>query len=468
MPNTPDEWLPILAARLDYRYARVEKLRRYATGDADLPEMGKNLRASWVAFQRKARTDYGGLAVGSLADRLRLQSIMVGGQANSPESVQARRIWRDNRMDVQLADVIEDYLTCGIGYLVAGADGTEAQITREMPEQFYAATNPLRPWKARAAIKVWRDPDAGADYALVWAVGLRQMYKRSSFLLTGDDSTKVLRNVASGGWLLDGPSEAYLGDPPVVILERKGSKGLFEPHLDVIDRINLGKLQRLVIAAMQAFRQRAVKGDLPDKDPDGNDIDWAKILEPAPGAMWELPEGIDIWESQATDIRPLLDGEKEDQRTFAAVTRTPLSAFTPDGANQSATGATNAAAEQIAQARNEIARIVPGLQVILVYGLRIEGFALEEETLEVQFENPAIIGDAEKYAAAQAAKTAGMSWDSIARTILGWSPDLISQDSLARSQEQLMALTLVQASAPAPAQQMPQPQPVDGNVPANA
>jgi len=268
-------------------------------------------------------------------------------------------------------------------------------------------------------------------------------------------SDRQLRAVNGGGWVPDGDPELYDGAPPVVVFERKSGKGLFEPHMDVIDRINLGKLQRLVIAAMLAFRQRALKAadgspGLPDKDADGNDIDYTKVFESSPGALWELPQGIDIWESQTTDITPLLAAEMADARDFAAVTRTPLSAFTPDGANQSATGATNSAAEQISQAKNDIARLIPGLEVLNVYALRIEGVDLGDLTVEVEFENPAIVSMSEKYAAAAQAKAAGMTWDSIARTILGWSPDQIAQDSLARSEEQLSAMTLIQASgAPA-------------------
>ena len=451
MLTTPDEWLPILAARLDYRYPRIALLRGYGNGNAPLPEMGKNLRASWLAFQAKARTNYGGLCVGSLADRLRLLSILIGDDAESPASKQARRIWRDNRMDVQLADFVDDYLTCGIGYLAEGSEDGRAAITREIPEQFIAAVDPLHPWKARAALKVWRDPDEGFDYAMVWVHGERQRYSRSSFVPGYDSTITILRMVACGGWEKDGDPELYDGDPPVVVFERKGGQGLFEPHIDVIDRINLGKLQRLVIAAMQAFRQRALKktgpgGAATATDQDGNDVDLAVMFEPAPGALWDLPEGIDIWESQQTDIRPLLEGEKADARDFAAVTRTPLSAFTPDGANQSATGSTNQASEQIAQARNEITRLTPGLAVALVYALRIEGVDLGDETVEVVFENPAIVSMSEKYAAAAQAKASGMTWDSIARTILGWSPDQVAQDSAARTEEQLSAMTLVQAS----------------------
>lgn len=465
---TPDEWLALLAGRLDYRYPTTARLRRYANGDADLPEMGKNLRASWLAFQAKSRTDYGGLCVGSLADRLRLLSITVGEQAESPASVSARRVWRDNRMDVELSRMIKDYLTTSIGYLVVGDDAGSAVITREVPEQFYAAVDPLRPWKARAALKVWRDPDVGYDFALVWVDGARQKYARLSYVSSLLADNKTLRVVASGGWEPLGEPELYDGAPPVVILERDQGLGLFQPHIDVIDRINLGKLQRLVTTAMQAFRQRALKstadkngnGGLPDKDLDGHDIDYTKVLEPAPGALWELPVGIDVWESPGTDIRPLLEGEKADARDFAAVTRTPLSAFTPDGANQTAAGANNSAAEQISQARTEIANLIPGIQVALVYALRIEGVDLVDQNVEVKFENPAIVSMAEQYAAAKQAKDAGMTWDSIARTILGWSPDQIAQDSLARSEEQLSAMTLINASGGVPPQQQQAPQPM--------
>lgn len=455
MASTPNDWLPILAARLDARYPRVARLRRYANGDADLPEMGPNLRASWVAFQRKSLRNYGGLACASMGDRLRLQSVAIGKDADSPESVAIRRILRDNRFDVQIADAINDYLVTSIGYLVAGADDGSAVITREIPEQFYAATDPLRPWKARAALKVWRDLDAGADYALVWATGQRQRYTRPSYVSSQLGVTGPLRAVNGGGWVPDGEPEVYDGPPPIVVLERKDGQGLFEPHMGLIDGIHLGKLQRLVITAMQAFRQRGLRAadgspGLPDKDEAGNDIDYTKMFESAPGALWELPIGIDIWESEQTDIRPLLEGEQADTRDFAALTRTPLSAFTPDGANQSATGATNSAAEQISQARNEIARLTPGLEVLMVYALRIEGVDLGDLTVEVEFENPAIVSMSEQYSAAAQAKVAGISLESIQRQILGWSPDQIAQDSLARSEEQLSAMTLIQASgAPA-------------------
>lgn len=439
MASTPEEWLPILAKRLEARMPKIQLLRGYADGDAPMPEMGKNVRASWVAFQKKARTNYGGLCVDSLANRMVVNGIRIGESEDSPALAAARRILRDNRWDVQVSDALRDYLITSIGYLLVGVEDGKAVITRELPEQSIAAVDPLRPWKARAYLKVWRDPDDGNDYALVVVRGSRQKFARKSMF-----EGKPLSSVTSG-WELYGEPEVFDGDPPVVVLERPGGKGLFEPHTDVIDRINLGKLQRLVVTAMQAFRQRAMKGGLPTEDDDGNDIDWARILEPAPGAMWDLPEGVDVWESEQTDIRPLLEGEKADARDFAAVTRTPISVFIPEGANQSAEGAAAAKEGQVFQAKDEISRVSAGLAVAVVYALRAENIDLGSDTVQVMFEPPEHVSISEKYAAATAAKGAGVSRRAILRDILGMSPDQIAQDEADLAAEQLASFTLTGA-----------------------
>lgn len=449
MATTPDEWLPILTKRLDDAYPRIKACRDYANGRAPLPEMGANTRASWLAFQRKARTNYGGLCIQSLSDRMQVNGVVVGGDATSEASARARLVWRDNRMDVQFADAKVDALTTGRGFLVVGlgADG-RAVVTREAPEQFYAATDPIVPWRARAAVKIWRDRDAGVDFARVWVPGATRRFTRPSTV----DEVLVRRN--QGGWVADGPVEEFDGPAPVIVLDREGSEGLIEQHHDLIDRINLGKLNRLVIVAMQAFRQRALRqkegAPLPETDEAGTPIDYAKVFEPAPGAMWELPEGIDIWESQTTDLLPILEGEKADARDFAAVTRTPISVFIPDGANQSAEGAANATAGQVAQAGNEIRRMKPALEGALVLALRAEGVEFEDATVEVSFAPAAYVSVAERYAAAAQAKAAGEPWKSIARNILGYSPEQIAQADADLAEEQLATATLLAPPAPAP------------------
>lgn len=446
MAQTPQEWLPILAKRMDERAPLIAKRRRYADGNADLPEMSQNVRASWEAFQKKSRTNYGGLAAESLANRVQVQTVTVGDGSDVAATEVARRVWRDNRMVVQVADATWDAIVTGVGYLTLGVDEGGAVLSREDPGQFIAAPDPVRPWRARAALKVWRDDDEGTDYALVWVPGARQVFTRPSSV-----NGLVLRG-AQGSWV-PGEVVAYAGQVPVAILEGRDPRGVIEPHYDVLDRINLGKLQRLVTTAMQAFRQRALKmpegmAGLKAEDESGNQIDPEEMFSPSPGAIWDLPDGIDIWESQGTDIRPLLEGEKEDARTYAAVTQTPVSVFVPDGANQTAEGASQATDGQKAKAKDYIARFKPALASLMVRALAVEGVDVGAQTVEVLFESPEHVSMTEKYAAAAQAKAAGVSLKAIQRNILSMSPEQIAQDAADRAEEQLAAATLVAAVTP--------------------
>lgn len=439
MATTPTEWLPVLAKRLDARQTRIAKNRSYSNGHAPLPEMGKNTKATWKAFQKKARTNYGGLACESLGGRMVPNGVRVGTSTTSPSVLAARRVWRDNRLDVVFGDAISNMLTTSVGYLVTGVRDGDPIITSEMPEQVITAPDPTQPWRARAALKAWRDPDAGKDYALVWVPGQRQLFARDSKNASG---TPI--GLVAGEWAAAADPETYAGGVPVYVLENKDSVAEFEPHIDVIDRINLGKLQRLVVTAMQAFKQRAMKGGLPTQDEDGNDIDWAKILDPAPGALWDLPEGIDVWESEQTDIRPLLEGEKADARDFAGVIRTPISVFIPSGENQSAEGAANAKEGEIQKAKNRIARVTAPMAASLLEALRILGVD-DGETVEVLWMPPEHVSFTEKTQAAAQAKAAGMSARWIKQNIMGMSPDEIAQDESDAATDQLLAATLIGA-----------------------
>lgn len=441
MATTPAEWLPILAKRLDARQKRIARNRSYANGHAPLPEMGKNTKATWAAFQKKARTNYGGLTCESLGGRMVPNGVRVGASMTSPGVLAARRVWRDNRLDVVFADAISNMLTTSVGYLITGVRNGAPIITSEMPEQVITAPDPTQPWRARAALKAWRDPDTGLDHALVWLPGIRQQFVRKS---TNDNGTPQPL-VDGGDWTELGAAETYAGGVPVFVLENKDSVAEFEPHTDVIDRANLGKLQRLVVTAMQAFKQRAMKGGLPAEDEDGNSIDWAKILEPAPGALWDLPEGIDVWESEQTDIRPLLEGEKADARDFAGVTRTPISVFIPSGENQSAEGAANAKEGEIQKAKDRISRATAPMEGSILDALRALGID-DGETVELLWLPPEHVSFTEKTLAAKQAKDAGMSARWIKQNIMGMSPDEIAQDEADAATDQLLAATLIGAA----------------------
>lgn len=438
MATTPEEWLPILAKRMDARAPRVAELRRYASGDAPMPEMGANTKASWVAFQRKARTNYAGLACQSLAGRIVPTGVSVGTNQSNPAVVELRRVWRDNRLSIVFADAIRNMLSVRVGYLIVGVRDGEPVITSEPPEKVITAPDPTQPWRARAALRAWRDNDDEKDYAYVWVPGIRQRFQRAVKTDTG-----TIRDMVTGGWEPAGEPEFYDGPVPVFAMENEDGVAEFEPHIDVIDRINLGKLQRLVVTAHQAFKARALKG-LPESDEDGNDIDWGKRLDFAPGALIDLPDDVDVWESEAVDIRPLLEGEKTDARDFAAVMRTPIDVFIPEGQNQSAAGAANAHKGEIQKAKDRINRAGAPIEGSLLAALRVLDIETEE-TVKVTFESPEHVSLTEKAAAAVAAKGAGKSQRWIDEHIWNMSPDEINREETDRATEQLQLMALTGA-----------------------
>jgi hypothetical protein len=431
---------------MDLNSPRVKLLKSYRDGNAPLPEAGQNVRESWQRFQREARTNWGQLILDAVTDRIVPKGITVAGDSQSEVALQARRIWRDNRMDSVFQTWLRDGLAFRQSYLTCwpGDDG-RAVITADSPESMWAACDPLQPWRVRAALRCWRDIDASMDFAVVWSEMGWQRFMRPS-MYRNDTGHTVLVTLVQGKWYPDTEFVETGQTPPVVVFNNPSGAGEYEPHTDVINRINNGILRRLVIEAMQAFRQRALKaadgsGGLPRKDENGNDIDWGKIFEPAPGALWDLPPGLDLWESQSTDIQPLLLASKDDVRQLSAVTRTPLPMLMPDNANTSAAGATSAEAGYISKCASRLAEAKVGGEAILVKALETEGVdGLNDLTVELLFEPVERVTLTEKYQAMQMGRAAGQPVQALEADVLGLSPDQIRQNDIRRASEAMNSM----------------------------
>jgi hypothetical protein len=96
--------------------------------------------------------------------------------------------------------------------------------------------------------------------------------------------------------------------------------GEYEPHTDVLDRINHEILNRMTIATHQAFRQRAIKG-LPKvyDEETSQEIDYAGLFTAHPAAVWQLPAvGGDVGVRRQLDLQPILDAVKDDVKHLSA------------------------------------------------------------------------------------------------------------------------------------------------------
>jgi hypothetical protein len=241
------------------------------------------------------------------------------------------------------------------------------------------------------------------------------------------------------------------GVPVVPFVNRLGL-GEYEPHLDLLDRINNMIGDRLWVSKFQVFRQRALRikeggQPLPDVDPDtGEKIDYDDLFEADPGAMWELPAGVDIWESQQTDMTPILTSVRDDVREFSAVTRTPLSMFSPQGADTSAAGAENLSDGLVFKGEDRTARLTPSvartMQLALAYAGEVE---LARRPLGVTWAPVRRTTLTERAQAATAGKASGVPQEAIYSELWQFTPEQV-----ARMQRQRGSDLFFQAQTPAP------------------
>ncbi len=370
-PGSPGWWMRRMFFMLgnQKRQQRLKMLRAYRLGDPPAPSGAEAAREAYDAFVKKARLNLAELVVSALADRIQPVGIQTGQDDDETGDEEAGAMWRRAGMDVESADVHDMVLTYGEAYVIVGPrdEMTGAPIvTAEDPRFIVGDPDPARPRFLRAALKVVYDDTLEEDRAYLYLPGriLVARNSRTQKTATGlpageprpvrlhrDPRTRERDETRAG--------EVPSGRMPVVRFTNKDEMGEFEAHVDTLDRVNHQILQTMVIATMQAFRVRAVK-NLPSKDPEtGKQIDYSDLLSLDPGSVWQLPADVDLWESETTDLRPLLEAIKDDLERLAASTKTPLHMLAAGGVNQSAEGAQLQREGLVFKAEDRIARLRP-------------------------------------------------------------------------------------------------------------
>jgi hypothetical protein len=456
---------PALSANVrDSRKARMGRrdwmdlLWSYNVGEAPLPRVSQRHREATREFLRLARANYGMLSVEALLDRVTLAGIDTGGANDTTGDELARGIHAAN--GAWLQDTLGFTFALGAGFAFVGpGDGPgTALITAEDPRQVIAAMDPVRPLVARAALKTYRDDDAGQDVAHLFlpAGGGRGDRVRVA-VRTGGAGVNPARFMPSS-WEWDDARSGDLGvqgfGVPVVPFTNRLGLGEYEPHLDLLDRINNMIADRLWTSKFQVFRQRALRlkeggAPLPDTDPDtGQKIDYDELFEADPGAMWELPPGMDIWESQQTDITPMLTSVRDDVREFSAVTRTPLSMFSPEGADQSAAGAENLSDGLVFKGEDRTARLTPPVARVFQLALAYAGEVDRARgPLGVTWAPVRRTTLTERAQAASAGKASDVPWESVMGELWQFTPEQVARMQAQRGADLFFATP---ATPPAP------------------
>lgn len=369
--GTPRWVFKKLSEKLSAERERLEMLHRYFVNDPPTYD-----RLSWMKagnpqtqqsmkdFFARSRSNFAELIVEAVREKSILRGFRTSKDNDSTGDEDAWAMWRRANMGLVSADTHQDMFSMSRGLVIVGEVNKRTQaplVTSEDPRQCITWSDPADPFSVRAALKMYKDAWTEKDFAFLWledtnADGSRKpgscvrwVWERGGITSASEGAFEIKYG---GDWTLVKEMCAELPyEVPVTQFNNKNCMGEFESVTTILDRINFMILQRVMIAALQAFKQRAIMGadtHYPDNYPDaslrGKKIDYSEMFFSSPDALWALPlndEGkpVEIWESAPTDLTPILSACKDDLVHLSAITRTPLHYLNPESANQSAEGA---------------------------------------------------------------------------------------------------------------------------------
>lgn len=347
--GSPGWWLDRLFKGLQHRKRRdrLKDLHLRYHGQPPLPEAADGAQQIFYNFQKKARTNFAQLVVSAVSERMTVSGFKTANDGDETGDATAADLWMRAGLDVESNNTHDLMLNMSECFVVVGEydDEIEAPIvTVEDPRYMISAADPLAPRRMIAALKVLHDPLVEQDQAYLFLPGRFFGPNQRAQVRVAVSPAKIsgLESLAfspeSWTWSAELSGELSHSRMPVVRFLNKDQVGEYELHTDLLDRINHQTLQRMVIATMQAFRQRAVTG-LPVVDENDREIDYSEVFTMDPAALWQLPETAKMWESGQVDLTPILSAVKDDVTHLAAVTKTPMYMLSPGGVNQSAEGA---------------------------------------------------------------------------------------------------------------------------------
>lgn len=323
-PESPGWWLLRLGKRLAQDAKRFDLLERYWRGDPPMPYGNKKMREAYKRLQRLARSNFGSLIVEAPLERMKVIGFSSGGDGTDTTDKEAWSWWQANGLDADQGLVHRHALMMSRSYVIVGVQDGKPLVTGEDPRQVIHESSPTNRRDVRAALKTYWDDIDNCQRAVVYLPGGRVVYFVTTDRVTRDTDDE--QKWAAKSWQRDVSDDYPEGEgslpftevPVVPFINRPDLAGCglgeFEDVIDILDRINNQILDRLVISAMQAYRQRWGKGISVD----------SKDFDPGADLLWLVEdEDAQFGEFQPTDITPIIKAIESDVQELAAITRTP-------------------------------------------------------------------------------------------------------------------------------------------------
>lgn len=439
-PYTDEWWLERLSKQLVVQARRSQLMWDRYAGEPPLPTVHPNVAPVVRAFLRKARTRFERLIVAGPLSRMKIVGIRTAVDSDADGDAGAFGVWSAANMKLVTREVHKMMFAMGLAYVIVGRDTAGGLlVTAEDPRNVTAIVDPANPYRVLAALKLVHDDIAGEDVAYLYMDGrVRVAYRArkaraavsgsvavsySSSLFEWDDADtydaegRIIRHSRSGA--IDG-----ITGNPVTPFANEDGLAEFEPHLDILDRITDQLVQRMAIVLAQAFKQRAIKGDLPVVDPDtGRAIDYNDLFRADPMSVWLLPAGAEMWESGEASLQAVLLAVRDDIKDLAAVSSTPLYSITPDAANGSAEGASLQREGLTFKTEAHIERVDPAWERVAAQILTIAGQGASADRTKLDV----IWAPAERFSLSERASAVAQTKGVVPRRtqltdIMGYSP----------------------------------------------
>lgn len=457
-----DDWMLMrLLTKLGQGLPRMYRLRSYRDGEAILPEeaLGADLREAYLRFARLNRLHVVELLRDARTSKQKIVGFRTAAPGDDDGDAEAWRLWRGSYMHSRQTELFNDVADFGRAYLITDWPKVgEAAAFRVSDDTTCAVeVDPQRPWLVRAAVEVGYNQLTESDEVTFWRVDdAGRVYMRLAVRHVGEYSQipadgSVWSPTPDWDWQPVAGSDftsVPFSSVPVKPVSTPSGVGVWERHLDTIDRINYTTLQLMQIVVTQAFRQAAVSGDLPSTypadDPDGRAgqlIDYSQIFRLGPAALWRLPPDGKLQEFSPVDPRPIKELRDDDIRKLAAFSATPYYMLSSDSANNSAEGASLASDLLLSKIgdMNTAAEIGISQAVGLAFEAMGDSARADAAGIECIWSPLKRSSLAEIGSAASQAKAGGATQRWIDERVFGMTPLERAQAKADRESEQMMA-----------------------------
>lgn len=453
VPGTDDWYLMRLAVQYGAGLPRLGRLRSYVDGTSALPvEASQAMREAYRRFLRMHRLNLAELAVDARVNRMKPLGFRTAAAGDDYGDQVAMRVWNRSNLKVGSRNYFRGAAVYGRGFTLnsgpqtPSADADPLIVPRDA-WSMVSIQDGARPWLTEAALMVGWDPVNGVDVLTLFRPGYMRQAIRQQRVSSIPTNGSVWLPGRGWSWVSDPVPLGYTEKNPVTQLAmRDDGAGIFEAHTDTLDRINNTLLERSTLIALQAFRQMAIEGRLPERYPDshelaGQKINYDEIYKAGPASLWFLPDGAKVWESSVTDVTPITGAVKGDVQHFAATTSTPLYILQPDAANGSAEGA-SLAREGLVFAVEEMSdRADAALALALSMAFEALGDAerAQIEQIETIWAPPDRSSITERASASSQAKAGGLSQRMINEKIFQLTPGEMAREEQYKQDEAFLA-----------------------------